>query len=449
MLHSTSPLNQRLSEHQRRILNLERAPITVTNRTTVIQVAKKSPNPPFIPFSPPSHPASTGTLLYAFDWRYDDGASPGNQPEDGNNAAMLRYSGSGWAVSEQPVLFFHGAGRSSRPWQIGEYSGRHLLSTDMQLAKGSGAGAAWEEVYSDELLARLYFTVDAGGRLWRATLPNSGTDITISRSDSGLGDEWDDIATVGNYYGILGMVAHPTDADMVAVLADDNDSDLPSIIITDDATAFTAFALPASDFSFTNNPNDGVAGGLRFLSDGRLVAFYLFADSGVVQHVVSAYSDDPTNSGSYTAVDILSAYNNDDGEIRPMAVDYSDGKLFVMFIREKLSNYRPAVRIAYSDDGAETWTEIDNSWEAPDIGVYSEHDYLAHPGGIRYFASDGTLWVFFQPYEADSPYGGSFDLAWKATTPLATPAWTEQWTAIKTTTGLETPAFAWDAVSHG
>jgi hypothetical protein len=175
-------------------------------------------------------------------------------------------------------------------------------------------------------------------------------------------------------------------------------------------------------------------------------------------HVVAAYSDTPTTGASYTEVEILAALLNDDLAIYNLCGDIaSDDTVSVLVVREKVSNYRPALRIAASVDGAETWAEIDNNGlEAPDMGVYNFEDFLFIPGGIR-LMDDGSLHIFGYP-SVDEPddHGSSgyelaadpVDLAWKVTTPLGVPSWSSQSAALRTLTGHTQPAFGYDAVTH-
>lgn len=439
LLRSTQPtsIERAVRDHGRRIRKIERAPTRQVFSATPIP---EQPIPPA-----PSLPESV-TMLYTFDWLV--GA---DQPESGSTPAVLRYVGGAWEIAEQPVDFFHVDGQSSRARWVSEVAGKNSLSTANSLQVSGANAEGWTEADNDDLMAYTFHCWDASGRLWKAEVPISGTDLKISRSDAGDGSDWALIATETAYSEIMGMAAHPTDPDMIAILASDNANDLPSIVITDDAATFTEFNLPVTDFSFYNFELGGFLG---FLSTGRLVASYQYTDAAdLFKHVSVAYSDDPTNSGSYTEVEVLSAYVNDDVGYYRIVGNITDDLLFIVTVREKLTNYRPKIRIGVSSDGGETWAEIDNDLEAPDAGVYTFDEHLGQPGGIKYFSDTDELWLFLYPYaevgaENYQIIPDPVSLAWKATTPLTAPTWSDEEATINALTGHDKPAFAYDAVSH-
>jgi hypothetical protein len=431
-----------------RVLNLERAPVEVTNKTTTIVVSRKrKPNPAFVPTTYTPGGSALIQTLHAYFREYgneiDNAQNPPNHVDadqalisiSSSNMQLLGPSKFEGHLPMQIISSAHGIFAST----LGTSNTRLWRSTD----GGLTFSIVWENEDSND---SVFLAVDASDRLWvLAWLWTPGPDVntpTLLKSESGDGTDLVEIYQWNSdYFSNVSMfraiVCHPTNPDVLAVCLNGD--------VFDSLWPITVFTTINSAVSFTEHQPDvgdsNTQGEILFTLSGTLIVTYQFYDIDyITSHLRAARAVYPyttltptavidSNSNSHSLPRILqtdngliyiitpglrqvSSYKSLDNY--PYGVDGVDGEGFGS--NDQYSQVLKYIALFVSSNDGLTYQEIATPWLVPESAT-TENTGLPNPGieidkyipgnisGLLYDSQQ--LLVFFQPSGNQAPYGSA------------------------------------------
>lgn len=356
----------------RRALNVERAP----TRATVIVPAVKKASPQSTPIIAP------GGMLFVFT------------SEDGTAQVMAKYSSGLWMIVGNPFTgltfapFTPGAGSMRK---LGNSIWLNVDDSTYGYHRSDDGGATFTPKLAGYPPNPPYVpNIAADNAIWAVNADQA----TVSKSTDN-GDSWTIKLTTSVGY-IHSVACHPSDGNTVAVFGVD-DSFLPHLYITSDGGgSWSDFALPdtrdygggfevqSAEFSPTSN---------------RLLLVYEMTGPGGANDssIRCQYSDTPTVSASFTAVNVIAPGGTSSVDWKHAPVNFQlqvSATAHFMYASTETSTTNK--QFAYSTDDGVTWSVIANP-----VDTVSGDD--AHWSGIYYDEPNDTLYTaLYRPMGAIS-----------------------------------------------
>lgn len=367
LLVTPSPLHRELGDHGRRILNLERAPVTVQSKTTLIQVAQPKNNPAFIPVSSTPGGGRLQSAVYVF----------------------------GTAFTPNPF---------APPWDFYLYE-VEAIDDSLDLIKTFGANEPFYDVktaaplllFTDGDVSAIYLSEDRGGSFTSITMVSSGIKDLAVGTGGALYAVFDDqiykSSDKGATWQALAFDGGTIDGDAdisarrggVAMLWADDPGATDNLYVSvsvDDATWVHTL--------LQSNATQNTTNGILLLSTTIVALWALTSDSDVTGTVKTAYSED--GGVTWSTPEVITTWA--DGNLyAPMLVGQG-AKLYIV------GHYDTA------GDGANNpgqhWKSVDSgmTWEMftdPYVGINTT---VMGADGVA-ITTDGDLYVMFKAEDED------------------------------------------------
>lgn len=363
----------------RRIQNMERAPINVQNKITNIRIEKpRKPFNPMIPVNGPVGGSSNFPIIFMTSkagvaehkFYTIDGAS--------NELALISTQTFGGII-------FPNYGSTLRRLGNSYYMATTSSPFDGNRIRRSQDGCVTWETVLETGSDTIAFCMDAGGRIWVAAWDYEGLDSFMSmwHSDDD-GDTWtkqSEVFSAGGGIDAFSMDAHPTDENIIIATgffyADGSIGVLRS---TDRGQNWTASSIAGTETQYSSFEIKNC----MFLSDGRFIIVDANLNGGV-PYTVDAYRSD--NSGASFATSIIQTDNSGQTGsdfFNPVMSLHGEGeKLYACFGEtHEFGNEANSGKIYESLDRGESWSEVTHwpaalNWEDINSIFYdSENDKL-------------------------------------------------------------------------